>query len=220
MTEVSRNHPISDPPTTIPNLPGFDLSLSLNRVGNNWALLQNILFIFFRTHQTTYEKFTSATQEGDWPTAIRLVHTVKGSSATIGAMHLADLAGEIEDHLKENQFDAAASLQPKFKSVLDETLSTIEKFKASQEKGVPDNKPAEPASKQELIDLTDTLIRNLTEDLSKAEEQIKKFSSITEHHFTSEHFCTELKLAFEHFNFPKVKSLLKEFRESLLTQTE
>jgi HPt (histidine-containing phosphotransfer) domain-containing protein len=209
-------------PTTgssIPELPGLDLSTSLHRVGNNWALLQNILFIFMRSHQSTFEQFMSASAASDWSTAIRISHTVKGSSATIGALRLAEVAGEIENHLKAENFHDAALLHARFKFLFEETLSSLEKFKAAQDTPSQDNLPAEPSNKQELLQLTEDLIRNLSDDLSKAEEQIKKFSSIKQHYFTDENFCTELRLAFEHFNFPKVKSLLKNFHETLLSHS-
>jgi HPt (histidine-containing phosphotransfer) domain-containing protein len=209
-------------PTTgssIPVLPGLDLSGSLYRVGNNWALLQNILFIFLRSHQSTVQQFLTASSASDWETAIRIVHTVKGSSATIGAMDLSQVAGEIESLLKDGKHQEATLLHSKFKSAFEEALSSLEKLKAAQDKPAQNNAPAEPSTKEELLQLTEDLIRNLSDDLSKAEEQVKKFSGITQHHFTDEAFCTDLRMAFEHFNFSKVKSLLNQFRQTLMNHS-
>ncbi len=210
-------------PTTessIPEMPGFDLSTSLYRVGNNWALLQNILFIFLRSNQSTFQQFMTAATSSDWPTAIRIAHTVKGSSATIGAVDLSQVAGEIEDLLKNGKHQEAAFLHTKFKTVFDDTLSSLEKIKSEQDKPVPTDLPAEPSSKEELLQLIDDITRNLNDDLSKAEIQIKRFSCIQRHLFTDENFCTELISAFEHFHFQKVKSLLKQLRQTLMTHPE
>jgi HPt (histidine-containing phosphotransfer) domain-containing protein len=197
--------------TGIPEtLPGFNLKDALYRVGNNWALLQNILFIFHRTHQSTFDQFIKAVESLDWDLATRITHTVKGGAATIGATALSTIAGELEALLKEKNHQDARQLFPKFQSTFNEALKNIENYKTGLDEPTANHHAIETPTQELTNQIIDNIIFNLTNDLSAAEEQIKRLSIIDQHNSVNKCFSVELIHAFEQFDIRKVKDLLNQ----------
>jgi HPt (histidine-containing phosphotransfer) domain-containing protein len=61
----------------------------------NRELEREIIALFLQQLPTTSAMLTTAENEADWKLA---VHTLKGSAAAIGALHINALASELEEH--------------------------------------------------------------------------------------------------------------------------
>jgi PAS domain S-box-containing protein len=97
--------PRSEPRTL--DLPGFDTALGLNLVGNKPELYVRLLRTFLDTSVLTFEAdFRSAMAAVDWTRAHRLAHTLKGTSRTLGAAALGDLAAALEAAAREARPEA------------------------------------------------------------------------------------------------------------------
>lgn len=79
-----------------PKLPGIVTAEGLARVGGNQDLYKKLLLLFLASNVDTPNKLTKALAEGEDKEASRLVHTVKGVAANIGANDLAAAAAELE----------------------------------------------------------------------------------------------------------------------------
>jgi signal transduction histidine kinase/DNA-binding response OmpR family regulator/HPt (histidine-containing phosphotransfer) domain-containing protein len=82
-----------------PVIPGIILADGLGRVNGNRSLYKKILLRFRASNVDTTDKIKTALSIGDYKTACRLAHTVKGVAATIGAIQLAAVAAEMESVL-------------------------------------------------------------------------------------------------------------------------
>lgn len=84
------------------NLSGFDLNYGLEILQNRPERLINLLGCFVEMQACDINRLTTSLIEGDILSARRFAHTLKGTSATLGVNYLAEMAGSIEDKLREN----------------------------------------------------------------------------------------------------------------------
>jgi len=82
-------------------LPGIDIKSALYRFGGNPNLLRKTLVKFCLNHGSAVEKISKALTSGDRKTAIRMAHTLKGLSGTIGAKELQEVTRELESAIKD-----------------------------------------------------------------------------------------------------------------------
>ena len=84
------------------NLSGFDLTYGLAILQNRPERLISLLGCFVELHAGDINRLTTSLIEGDILSARRFAHSLKGTSATLGVNYLAEMAGSIEDKLREN----------------------------------------------------------------------------------------------------------------------
>jgi len=80
----------------LPALPGVDQAVGLGVVLNDRRLYRRLLGMFLEEYPGFEQAVADAVQQGDWPLATRLAHTLKGAAGTIGARQLAAAAGALE----------------------------------------------------------------------------------------------------------------------------
>ncbi len=80
----------------LPPLPGVDQAVGLGVVLNDRRLYRRLLGMFLEEYPGFEQAVADAVQQGDWPLATRLAHTLKGAAGTIGARQLATAAGALE----------------------------------------------------------------------------------------------------------------------------
>ncbi len=80
----------------LPRLAGVDQDFALGIVQNDRRLYRRLLAMFLTEYQRFETTVTDALHQADWPLAMRLAHTLKGASGTIGATQLAAAAGLLE----------------------------------------------------------------------------------------------------------------------------
>lgn len=93
----------------LPELPGINAARGLALVGGKMASYLKLLKKFrdFRANDFD-ESFRQAQAAGDWATATRLAHTLKGVARTLGADRLGDLAERLEDSARQSQAESVA----------------------------------------------------------------------------------------------------------------
>ena len=126
-------------PSTLPPfpaLPGIDTADGLRRMMNKQALYERVLRDFRARFRGEPGRIREALAAGDRITAMRLAHTLKGTGGTIGASHLAALARELEEAIKQEQPGEDASLAA-LEIELDQVLGSIEaKFPTPLNSGI------------------------------------------------------------------------------------
>jgi len=92
------------PQTAVPPLPpdepAVDVEGALERLGHNTGLYASILTSYLAEIATVPDQLDTLLQAQDRAGATRLLHTLKGLSATVGASHLASVAKQQEDVLR------------------------------------------------------------------------------------------------------------------------
>jgi CheY-like chemotaxis protein/HPt (histidine-containing phosphotransfer) domain-containing protein len=84
-------------------VPGMNVVRGLAALRGNKGKYLDLLGRFVNLHANDITKLATSMTEGDRATAQRLAHTLKGTSATLGADHLAATAGHLEDILRADK---------------------------------------------------------------------------------------------------------------------
>ena len=109
---------------TLPDLPGIDAEVGVARVGGNIRRYLKLLETFREDQGTAIEDIRAALADDKSEDAIRIAHTLKGLSGTIGATALGTISGKLESALKNG--DEKEDLLIETKTVLDQVLETLE----------------------------------------------------------------------------------------------
>ena len=80
-------------------------------VGDDRAFVVDLVETYLTDGAVQVEAIAAALASSDAPAAIRPAHTLKSSSATVGAMRLAALAKRVEEATRSGQPPAADDLQ-------------------------------------------------------------------------------------------------------------
>jgi CheY-like chemotaxis protein/HPt (histidine-containing phosphotransfer) domain-containing protein len=104
----SADVPMQAPPQTgtVPIIPGLNMNDALARVGGNIQLLLKLIGRFRETQADAMERINAAMDKGDWETATREAHTLKGLAGNLGDAVLVDSAARAEGLLKQGQSEA------------------------------------------------------------------------------------------------------------------
>ena len=116
-----------------PELPGIDVAGGLVRVNGNKALFKKLLSSFYQNNKGARQEIESALKAGDLKLAERLVHTVKGVAATIGADVLAKASQPLETALHEGNKHIDDNVWLEVWGNLESILNTVEQLEEVEE---------------------------------------------------------------------------------------
>ena len=156
-------------------LPGLEIKAALNRVGGNRSLFRKLLTKFCANHGSAVGEIETALESGDRKTAVRLAHTLKGVSGTIGAQKLHVAAKNLESAIMEEK-EELNDLLERVSDNLKIIVSGIASFDESQSEERPES-AGETVDISMVIPLLDKL-KNLLEeadvDAVRKLDQLKK----------------------------------------------
>jgi len=109
-------------------MPSIKFVEGLTRVGNNQGLYKKLLLQFRASNIETADNIKTALSKGDGKTATRLVHTVKGVAANLGANQLTNAAVELEKVLINGNIAVNDVLLEKFTLSLTAVTDEISVF--------------------------------------------------------------------------------------------
>lgn len=112
-------------PELLSHLAGINTQTGLSRVNGDMALYQNLLVKFYNGYQNITSQIQEAIEKQEQTLAVRLVHTVKGLSGTIGAHVLQKIAGELEAALKSDIHKDHTDLIAQFDAAMHMILKTL-----------------------------------------------------------------------------------------------
>lgn len=185
-------------------IPGLDVARGVRLAMDRDALYLSILGKFI-TGQTNFIKLMDAALEkSDWLTAERLVHTLKGGAAQIGANDIKDRAGKFEEAIRQRL--PLTTLQTSLKEVGAQLTRLIEAIATR----LP-NKQAALASTQidkaELEAVYEQLIRQLESDDFTSGSTIEKHESLLRAGLNQQ--FEKLSAAVENYDFSGALEILK-----------
>jgi len=112
-------------PSAAPQHPGFDLAAALERVNGKQALMQKLVAAFVAREALTAPALRRLVEQGHWPAARARAHELKGSAATLGAMHLSHAASELEQALRQASHSPAQVQESAQQASLDRCLDAL-----------------------------------------------------------------------------------------------
>ncbi|SLM31349.1 PAS domain-containing protein (fragment) [Desulfamplus magnetovallimortis] len=96
----------TEPSVDLPeSIPGIDLTIGLKQVRGNRKLFAKLLREFNEDYRDVTTRIKNLMKKKDIASVQRLVHTIKGVSASIGAAQLSVAAADIENILKNGKHD-------------------------------------------------------------------------------------------------------------------
>ncbi len=143
---VSGAAPVARPPLAGPGpdraamapIAGLDIELGLRHALGRATLYRSLLRKFVSGRQAFPAQLTAALASRDWPTAERLVHTLKGLAAQIGAGELRGLAENLETVIRRHEDPASfAAAQTALANKLAELIGAIKASAPIESGGAP-----------------------------------------------------------------------------------
>jgi HPt (histidine-containing phosphotransfer) domain-containing protein len=104
-------------------LPIFDLGNILEMLGNNQTRVNQLLLTFMESIANLPDEIAAMISVNDYVSALKLVHTIKGTSGNIGALRLYAAAETLETDLQEGQVETVRFNI--FLAAFHETMSAI-----------------------------------------------------------------------------------------------
>jgi CheY-like chemotaxis protein/HPt (histidine-containing phosphotransfer) domain-containing protein len=126
LTHATAGAPMVTPATTTPE--GIDVAGALERLGGNTDLYARILKEYLSEIARLPDQLDLLLRDGDLAGAARLLHTLKGLSATVGASPLATVAREAESLVKGVNAKAAlkqSELHARFRQAVTSTMRSM-----------------------------------------------------------------------------------------------
>ena len=158
----------------------IDTRIGLSRVNNNLNLYAKLLIKFHEDQLDIMERFNGAIQANNQALAVRLAHTVKGVSGTIGATVLQKRGAALENAFKENIHGDHSELLNGFEHDLRRVMKVLERFVASRKGTSQTNVGQETASPDQLLDLLEQLFPYVSKRKPQpSKELMKKILSLT-----------------------------------------
>ncbi len=102
---------------------GIELESALNRLGGDVSLLQKMLSLFGAELADFPGQLDTLVAQRDWRGASRLLHTIKGLAAQLGATHLSQNASKGERLLNEDPLLAAEAIAALLNEIKDQAQS-------------------------------------------------------------------------------------------------
>lgn len=85
-------------------------------------------FIFKFLDEKSYGELEQALAEGDYETAFRAAHTIKGNCQNLSFIRLAESSSQLTEALRMGDYEGAAQLMPKFTEVYSQTTGAIREY--------------------------------------------------------------------------------------------
>ena len=124
----------------VPDHPPGDLDLdgALARVGGNTAIYATVLQAFAKEMVQVPDQVHAHLQTGEQTQAVRVLHTLKGLAATVGARHLAAVAAKMEHKVKNGTLphdhaDVVATLRNAIDALGDALVPVLQQYQEAQE---------------------------------------------------------------------------------------
>ncbi|OPX55606.1 PAS domain S-box-containing protein [Oceanospirillum multiglobuliferum] len=120
-------------------LEGVDLNLAMRSTGGNTKLLQKLMHQFCVDYQNNIQPARQMMSEGQWEALALWLHTLKGTSATLGMTYVADEAAKVEKMLLSQQLPSDQNLEPlehRLIQVIENVLHCMEEKQLSESQGI------------------------------------------------------------------------------------
>ena len=154
----------------LPELPGIDTGAGVSRVGGDSRAYLRLLAKFIDNQVNAITRIRCALTEGNDEEAVRLAHTLKGVSGTIGATELQEAAAKLARALKDSAGVPLDGPMTEAAAVLDRTVSVIRTL-TNRPEAVSQNEKASVST--DLLPRLRDLLQRLEEYDSEAEEALE-----------------------------------------------
>jgi len=200
-------------------LPGVDVKQGIRQIGGNSALFFKLLSDLFADHQNDVVLIRKAVENGDFDTAQRLAHTLKGVGGTIGAMELNKHAEQLEELFKSKELETLDSLMESFEDSMETVMSGLKDYLGQQTDSVI-KKPDQDVTPEEILNRIQQLDTLLEEMDPEAEEIASKLHQLLGKSGKTRQLTTSLVQKVSGFEFEEAQEILKALRQTTQGKTD
>ncbi len=203
--------PVVRPAGPLPESPeGFDLGPALARLNGDRSFFAQLARDFVADQGNSADRIEQAWGGGDFTTATRELHTLKGQAAMLGAQPLANLAAELESAARSGE-DTARHVEnlTRLRTLIDTSAASLLTLAEALDppQVVAEPAPAEPGCVAELLD---ELVPLLAENNLRALDVFEALKQATGGH--GERFA-ELDRAVQRLDFAAAQTLVASLRQ-------
>jgi len=202
--------PDASPEPLAGKLAHIDTRAGLERVGNDTGTYLRVLEKFTDNQADAIAAASQALEAGDPQTALRILHTLKGSTGTIGATRLHELVTDAEQRLRE---DTALEALPQKEALLEEMSGVLEDIHgvlAAAQDAQTGETPASPEAPRELLERLHEQLENFDTEAQKTLEMLT--SSFRDDHTAA--LLDELSRAVGRYDFEGALELLERLHDA------
>ncbi len=196
--------------TDIMNLPGIDTGEALSRLGISRDMFRHVLASFAEDFMNFTHKMQDAGNNNDFETAKKLIHKIKGSSGSIGAVKLHEAAGRIDALCKKGLMPDQSQInvmEAALGEVLDSIANIVKNSNAEAEK--PLHVHDQEKLDESLTALAQALDQAILENINNAFAGVKKYAGGWE--------INDLEKLIAVYQYDDAGQKLKKIREKLDT---
>ncbi|MBF0611706.1 MAG: response regulator [Magnetococcales bacterium] len=201
---------------------GIQVETGLARLNGNSKLFRSLLLEFWRDYaQITPQIRLLLDQRGKekWPTAARMVHTVRGIAGNIAALEVFESAGELEREIGRLDVGGVALAMNRFDLALQEVMEGIATWKAKEER----REEEEPSVENGVDTLDRPALAALMQELEGLLQQanvksLSRFALLQEKLLgikQAEEVLYKMALALERYDFSTSRTVLLELAQTL-----
>ncbi|MBF0438244.1 MAG: Hpt domain-containing protein [Magnetococcales bacterium] len=106
-------------------IPGIDCSIGLHYLGGNKRLYLKLLYDFYCDHHEDILKIRTALAAGEPEQAHRIVHTIKGIAATIGADSLCQIARALDTLFKQGGEEDPTAMIEQLENIMEPIMREL-----------------------------------------------------------------------------------------------
>ena len=198
--------------TDIPTIPGFDVPLALRQLGNNMKLYTKLLDQFQKTYATAGQDLSASIADGDYETAERSAHTIKGLAGSLGAPSLQKISADLEQLCKARTPAAeVASSLVIFDTEITNAIGAIKGFLAQA--AAPAPQAAAAVNTAQLASQLANLASHVDDNDARA---LMLFDETKEHLLAyDKEAAAKMASAFEMFDFAAAGEIIATLRTRL-----
>lgn len=194
----------------------IDLEAGLAMTKNNCSLYRRMLVMFYENQREFRQQFEQACQEKNNETAIRLAHTLKGTSATIGATDLQQLAETLEQACADEGYDCLQvnEVLPQVNTEVDRLIKTLDNqflIRSRSEHSV------EATDKKEVPEKVNAILKQLKSALEESDAEAAEYILQLQEALAADQsvWCKPLIKAIEDYEFDQALNLLTELEQRI-----
>ena len=191
----------------LPELIGIDTVAGIARVAGNKKLYRSILLKFRKSQLDVPNQIKAALQQGDWKTAERLAHTLKGVSGNISADALQEAARQLEAAIKAEQAEINSELEE-----VNRQLTQVLQSLAALDVTPTPNHPDRDVDAKQVVSLLKQLRELLEDDDVEAAELLDELKLALAGHPAAKKLAT-LGEAVDDFEFEVALERLDEMEQ-------
>lgn len=193
-------------------LPGIDITSGLNRLLGNKKFFKQLLLIFKKDYADVANKVKKAFHENDIEQALKLLHSMKGVSGSVGAMDLHNISRELEAAVKKNVTNSDQLIKD-FENALQIVLQSISTLDDAQNRQTSSTEK-EPIDLSKAMPIMTELKSLLQEGDVEANECVSAFKKLLQNSVVDKQI-TLLEKRIDNYDFDDALRILESVKEKI-----